>query len=90
VTYRVVWHLVGRGRRPLDTGCLDAEYPSYAEAAAAVNELLRPYPDVRHDEEGCWAARRSADADLVVEVWIERLHRAAEDAARPDALVVDA
>jgi hypothetical protein len=39
----------------------------------AINEFLRPYPEVKHcDEEGYWLARRSADADLAVWVWIEQ------------------
>jgi hypothetical protein len=70
VTYRVLWRLHGRNGRALDDGCLDAAYGSYGAAISAVSELLQPYPDVtRHD--GCWLARRSRDADLVVRVWVE-------------------
>jgi hypothetical protein len=72
MAYQVRWKLVGRFNRRLDDGCIDETYPSYGEAAAAINELLRPYPEVRRvDREGYWLARRSADADLAVWVWVE-------------------
>jgi hypothetical protein len=45
---------------------------AYGDAAAAVVEFLRPYPEVsRCATESYWLARRSMDADLAVWVWIE-------------------
>jgi hypothetical protein len=72
MAYRVRWKLVGRNGRRLDEGGIDQIYRAYPEAAAAINELLRPYPEVLHvAHEGYWLARRSDDADLAVWVWIE-------------------
>ena len=73
MVFRVRWKLVGRHGRCLDSGDVGETYGSYGEAAAAMNEFLRPYPEVRHvSQEGNWLARRSADADLAVWIWIER------------------
>jgi hypothetical protein len=75
MAYSVRWQLVGRSDRLLDPGRIEGEYRDYGDAVAAINELLRPYPEVsRNHEEGYWHARRSADADLAVWVWVERRH----------------
>ena len=71
--YQVRWQLVGRSERPIDHGDTSEAYEGYGEAVGAINEFLRPYPEVKHcHEEGYWLARRSQDADLAVWVWIER------------------
>lgn len=71
--YQVRWQLVGRSERPLDSGHIRETCDHYGDAAEAINEFLRSYPEVqRCDEEGYWLARRSEDADLAVRVWIER------------------
>ena len=71
--YQVRWQLVGRAERPLDRGLISDAYEGYGDAVEAINEFLRPYPEVRHcTEEGYWLARRSQDADIAVWVWIER------------------
>jgi hypothetical protein len=71
--YQVRWQLVGRSERPLDSGHVQEACERYGDAAEAINEFLRPYPEVKHcSEEGYWLARRSEDADLAVWVWIER------------------
>lgn len=74
MTYRVVWRLIGRAARLLDEGEIDDDYLTYAAAVAAVSELLSVYPDATRAGDGThWRARRSADADLELEVWIHRL-----------------
>ena len=71
--YQVRWQLVGRSERLLDSGHISEAYDGYGDAAGAINEFLRPYPEVQRCAEGdYWLARRSADADLAVWVWIER------------------
>jgi hypothetical protein len=78
--YQVRWQLVGRSERQLDSGHISEAYDGYGDAAGAINEFLRPYLDVqRCAEEDYWLARRSADADLAVWVWIER-HDGPEEA----------
>ncbi len=72
MTYRVRWQLVGRSGQPLDNGCLAEGFCAYGDAAAAVAEFLRAYPEVsRCPRESFWLARRSSDADLAVWIWIE-------------------
>jgi hypothetical protein len=71
--YQVRWQLVGRSERRLDSGRISEAYDGYGDAAGAINEFLRPYLEVqRCAGEDYWLARRSADADLAVWVWIER------------------
>ena len=71
--YHIRWQLVGRSERPLDSGHISEAYDGYGDAAGAIGEFLRSYPEVqRCAEEDYWLARRSADADLAVWVWIER------------------
>ena len=65
--YQVRWQLVGRSERPLDSGHITEAFEGYGDAARAINEFLRPYPEVQHcADEGYWLARRSQDADLAV------------------------
>jgi hypothetical protein len=73
MTYAVRWQLVGRSGQRLDTGCIGEDFRAYGDAATAVAEFLRPYPEVRRcPAESYWLARRSREADLAVWVWIER------------------
>ena len=76
--YQVRWQLVGRSERPLDRGLITEAYEGYGDAVGAIDEFLRPYPEVKRCAgEDYWLARRSADADLAVWVWIERHDNAA-------------
>ena len=51
--YQVRWQLVGSSERPLDYGHIREAYNGYGDAMGAINEFLRPYPEVKHcDEEG--------------------------------------
>jgi hypothetical protein len=89
MAYRVRWKLVGRDSRRLDEGGIDETYRGYAEAAVAINELLRPYPEICHvAHEGYWLGRRSADADLAVWVWIERADAMADTDCEPCTEVI--
>ncbi len=82
MAYRVIWRLIGREGRHLDGGSLEGSYVTHGEAFTAVHELLSPYCEVSRDhEQGCWLARRSADADLSLWVWIEQA-----DESMPDGL----
>jgi hypothetical protein len=72
MAYQVRWRLIGRYKQLLDRGRIDDCHDTYADAAAAVSELLRAYPEATRSEDCTyWRARRSADADLEVHVWIE-------------------
>ena len=46
--YQVRWQLVGHSGRPLDHGDISEAYEGYGEAVGAINEFLRPYPEVTH------------------------------------------
>jgi len=72
MTYRVQWRLVGGSNRQLDDEIIDETYGSYGAAVAAISNLLRAYPEVcRVDAEGYWLARRSAEADIALWIWVE-------------------
>jgi hypothetical protein len=72
MAYQVLWRLIGRYKQVLDRGRIDDCYDTYADAAAAISELLRAYPETTRSEDCTyWRARRSTDADLEVHVWIE-------------------
>jgi hypothetical protein len=73
MSYSVQWRLVGLSGRHLDDGCLDERFADYGSAVAAVDSFLRTYAEVGRDDEGRhWRARRSQDADIEMEVWVER------------------
>ncbi len=75
--YKVLWTLLGQAERRLDGGVLDDVHYTYRDAAAEVSAFLYSYADVWRSDDGTyWRARRSADADLEVRVWIEDLTRA--------------
>ena len=64
--YRVIWRLVGRADRVLDSGDLD-EFVEQASALDAIERLLSGFPLTgRNEDAGYWWARRSPDADLEV------------------------
>ena len=76
MAYRVRWVLMGRLGRVLDGGTVPEVFGSYGEAAAALSDLLKPYAEVGQSECGAyWTGRRSPDADLEVQVWVESLVR---------------
>jgi hypothetical protein len=71
MAFHVHWQLIGRHQRCLDSGEIDGGYDTYNDAAMAVSELLRPYPEATRAEDGShWRARRSFDADLEIHIWI--------------------
>jgi len=72
MTYSVQWQLVGLSERLLDSGCLDDSFDEYSAAITALDGFLRTYSEVGRDRErGYWWARRSADADLELRLWID-------------------
>ena len=76
MAYCVEWRLLGRSERLLDGGRMEETYATFGEAAAALNGVLQTYPDaVRSDDGTHWCARRSADADIELRVWIGDLER---------------
>jgi hypothetical protein len=73
MVYRVAWRLVGRAERLLDSGCFDDDYEDRAAAVAAIMTHLHSFAFAGRSEAGdFWWARRSADADLEMRIWIER------------------
>jgi hypothetical protein len=89
MSYRVIWRLVGREGRHLDGASLEGVYLAYGEAVAAINELLKPYCEVSRDhEQGVWLARRSADADLAICVWVEQTDDIMHDGAHQEGLTL--
>lgn len=82
MAYSVEWRLLGRAERLLDGGRIGDVYATYGQAAGAVSEFLRAYPDAARSEDGShWCARRSADADIELRVWISDLVKAEVAAA---------
>src|SRR4051812_1322596 len=69
MTYRLEWRLVGRARRLLDRGEIDEAFPDRTAALQALNAFLLTFAvRGRNEAEGYWWGRRSADADLEVQV----------------------
>jgi hypothetical protein len=67
--YRLEWRLLGREGRFLDRGEIDDDFPDRQSALVALGALLLHFPVWgRKDVEGCWWARRSADADLELQL----------------------
>lgn len=82
MAYRVMWALLGQSGRWLDGGSLDGIHDTCGEAAAEVSAFISGYAEASRSEDGThWIARRSADADLEVRVWIEDLAPAEAQAA---------
>ena len=69
MTYRLEWRLVGRASRLLDQGEIDGDLADRASALQALNAFLLTFAlSGRNDAAGYWWGRRSADADLEVQV----------------------
>jgi hypothetical protein len=69
VTYHLEWRLVGRENRLLDQGEIDGDYADRASALQALNAFLLTFAlSGRNDAAGHWWGRRSADADIEVQV----------------------
>jgi hypothetical protein len=82
MAYRVMWALLGQSGRCIDGGPMDGIHDTYGDAVAELSGLLRGYAEATRSGDGIyWIARRSADADLEVRVWIEDLAPAEAQAA---------
>jgi len=69
MTYRLEWRLIGRASRLLDNGEIDEPLPDRTSALQALNAFLLTFAvRGRNQAEGYWWGRRSADADLEVQV----------------------
>ena len=69
MTYRLGWRLVGRENRCLDQGEIDGDLADRASALQALNAFLLTFAlSGRNDAAGHWWGRRSADADIEVQV----------------------
>ncbi|MXQ14262.1 hypothetical protein [Microvirga makkahensis] len=87
MTYRIAWQLTSYSGRLLDSGDIGEVYSDYRLAAAALRELLRPYPEVVQGEHAMsWKARRSRDADL--ELWVRIIDLGAEDHTGAESMLI--
>src|SRR4051812_30217702 len=69
MTYHLEWRLVGRENRLLDQGEIDGDLADRASALQALNAFLLTFAiRGRNEAAGYWWGRRSADADLEVQV----------------------
>ena len=69
MTYRLEWRLIGRENRLLDAGEIDGDLADRASALQALHAFLLTFAlKGRNDAEGYWWGRRSADADIEVQV----------------------
>ena len=76
MTYRLEWRLVGRASRLLDQGEIDGDLADHTSALQALNAFLLTFAvRGRNEAEGYWWGRRSADADLEVQVVLRRTGR---------------
>jgi hypothetical protein len=67
--YRLEWRLVGREHRLLDSGEIDNGFPDRQTAFQALGAFLFRFPVWSRDPmDGSWWAKRSADADLKVQI----------------------
>jgi hypothetical protein len=81
VAYRVEWRLVGRASRLLDQGEIDGDLADRAAALQALHGFLATFAlRGRNEAKGYWWGRRSADADLEVQVVLRRTVDAGHDA----------
>src|SRR5215210_292537 len=73
MTYCLEWRLVGRASRLLDHGEIDGDLADRASALQALHAFLLTFAvRGRNDAEDYWWGRRSADADLEVQVVLRR------------------
>jgi hypothetical protein len=88
MTYRLQWCLVGRAGRHLDSGEIDEAFPDRTSALQALNGFLLTFAvRGRNEAEGYWWGRRSADADIEVQVVLRHPVLPTSDAPAPLKLV---
>ena len=81
MTYRLEWRLLGRERRLLDSGEIDTGFPDRRSALEALGAFLLPFAIWSRDEaDGSWLAKRSADADITVQVMLREQVPSLDDA----------
>src|SRR4051812_16277784 len=69
MTYRLEWCLVGHAGRHLDSGEIDEAFSDRTSALQALNGFLLTFAvRGRNEATGYWWGRRSADADIEVQV----------------------
>src|SRR3954447_7466659 len=69
MNYRLEWRLVGRASQLLDEGEIDEAFPDPTSALQVLNAFLLTFAvRGRNEAEGYWWGRRSADADIEVQV----------------------
>ena len=67
--YRLEWRLLGREHRLLDSGEIDNGFRDRRSALEALGAFLMQFPIWDRDPaDGSWWAKRSADADLKVQI----------------------
>jgi len=67
--YRLDWRLLGRESRMLDSGEIDGDFRDRRSALEALAAFLRQFALWSRDSEpDSWWAKRSADADLTVQI----------------------
>ena len=77
--YRLEWRLVGREHRLLDSGEIDHGFRDLRSALEALSAFLLQFPISHRDPaDGSWWAKRSADADLKVQVTLREQPSEAE------------
>jgi len=77
--YRLEWCLVGREHRLLDSGEIDHGFRDLRSALEALSAFLHQFPVWDRDPaDGSWWAKRSADADLKVQVTLREQPSEAE------------
>ena len=73
MNYRLEWRLVGRASRLLDQGEIDGDLADRTSALQALHAFLLTFAvRGRNEAEDYWWGRRSADADLEVQVVLRR------------------
>ena len=79
--YRLEWRLVGREHRLLDSGEIDNGFRDCRSALEALGAFLMQFPIWDRDlADGSWWAKRSADADLKVQIVLREPVPSLEDA----------
>ena len=88
MTYRLQWCLVGRAGRHLDSGEIDEAFSDRTSALQSLNGFLLTFAvRGRNEAEGYWWGRRSADADIEVQVVLRHPVLPTSDAPAPLKLV---
>jgi hypothetical protein len=78
--HHLQWRLLGHENRLLDNGEIESGFPDRRSAIQALAAFLQQFAYWgRCDDAGTWWARRSADADLMVEIALRE-----ETSAVPD------